>query len=104
MDPRRRKLEGLRRWRQAAVWSPVLGLPLVLYWLLTARPLPAVGLVIAGACFWGLARAVVWSARCPGCERPFREARAGFRHIWDQSQCASCGLSLFELRRGGTVG
>ena len=100
MDPRRRKLEGLHRWRQAALWSPVVWIPLVLYWLLTGRPQPAVGLVIAGACFVGLSRAVVWFAHCPGCNRPFREAEAGFRRVWDQAECAACGLSLFALRRG----
>ena len=100
MDPRRRTFEALHRWRQAALWSPVVWIPLVLYWLLTDRPLLAVGLVIAGASFAGLARGVVWLARCPGCRRPFREAEAGFRRFWDQSECAACGLSLFGLRRG----
>ena len=100
MDPRRAKLEALHRWKQAAIWSPVVWLPLVVFWLLTARTPRAIGLLIAGLVFVGVARFVFWSARCPGCEAPFRGTPAGFRRAWNELACEACGLSLFELRRG----
>ena len=100
MDPRRAKLEMLFRWKQAAIWSPVVWLPLVVFWLLTDRTPMAIGLAIAGLVFVGLARVVVWSARCPGCEALFRGTPAGFRRVWNELACEACGLSLFELRRG----
>ena len=100
MDPRRAKLEQLFRWKQVALWSPVLWLPLVVYWGATARGPRAIGLAIAGGVFIALARFVVANARCPGCETRFRDTPAGFRRIWNDMTCEACGLSLFELRRG----
>lgn len=99
MQPRRR-LEQLRRFRQVAVWAPVVWFPLALYCLLVDRVNVSIGLGLAGIVFSILARAVVWSARCPACDEPFRSSPAGFRQIWDEASCAACGLSLFELRRG----
>ena len=93
-------LEQLRRWRQAAVWAPIFWFPLVIYAQIMGQSLASIGVGLAGLAFWGLARAVVWSARCPSCEAPFRQSPAGFERAWDESSCAACGLSLFELRRG----
>ena len=100
MDPRRAKLEQLFRWKQAASWSPVLWLPLVVYWGLTERAPRAIGLVIAGLVFVAVARFVVGNARCPGCETRFKDTPAGFSRIWNEMACEACGVSLFELRRG----
>ncbi|MBB84138.1 MAG: hypothetical protein CL931_10060 [Deltaproteobacteria bacterium] len=100
MDPKRAKLEQLQRWKQAADWSPLVWLPLVVYWALTARASQAIGLAIAGAVFIAFARFVVGNARCPGCETRFRDMPAGFSRIWNELACEACGLSLFELRRG----
>ena len=100
MDRRLAKLEQLHRWKQAAQWSPVLWLPIAVFWGLTNRGPDAIGLAIAGIVFVGAARLVLWSARCPGCEAPFRETAAGFRRVWNELACDVCGLSLFELRRG----
>ncbi len=100
MDPRQSKLEQLFRWKQAAIWSPVVILPLVVYWGLTERAAQAIGLAIAGGVFVGLARFVVGNARCPGCATRFRDTPAGARRIWNDLTCEACGLSLFELRRG----
>ena len=100
MDRPRAKLEQLFLWRQAANWSPVLWLPLVVFWLLTGRTPTALGLGIAGLAFIAVARLVVWSARCPGCAAAIRSTPGGFRRIWSELACAACGLSLFELRRG----
>ena len=102
MDRRRAKLEQLFLWRQAANWSPVLWLPVGVFWLLTARTPNAIGLAIAGLAFIGVARLVVWAARCPGCGAEFRSIPGGFRRIWGELACNACGLSLFELRRGGS--
>lgn len=84
-----------------AVWAPILWFPLVVYCLLVDRVLEATGLGLAGLVFAGLARGVVWFARCPACEKLFRRSPTGFRRIWDDASCEACGLSLFELRRGG---
>ena len=100
MDARRSKLEQLFRWKQAANWSPLVWLPLVVYWVLTARAAQAIGLGIAGLVFVLVARFVVGNARCPACETRFRDTPAGFSRIWNQMACEACGLSLFELRRG----
>ena len=100
MASERTRLEFLRRWRQAAVWSPVVWLPLVVYWILTDRAPLAIAFFLAGLAFVGIARTVVWLARCPRCEVPFRDTPAGFRRAWDETRCEACGLSLFELRRG----
>ncbi|MEM9174835.1 MAG: hypothetical protein AAGC67_06345 [Myxococcota bacterium] len=94
------KLEQLFRWKQAASWSPVVWLPLVVYWGLTGRAPRAIGLVIAGVAFVGVARFVVGRARCPACQTRFRDVPAGSKRIWNEMTCAACGLSLFELRRG----
>ena len=99
MDRRRAKLEGVRRWRQAAAWSPVAWLPLVVYWLSTERAPLAVAFALAGVAFMLIARCVVWSTRCPQCETRFGATPAGFRRIWNDMVCDACGLSLFELRR-----
>lgn len=100
MDARQAKLERLFRWKQGAIWSPLVWLPLVVYWLLTGRTPLAIGLAIAGLAFVGVARLVVWSARCPACETRFRSSEALFRGVWNELRCEACGLSLFELRRG----
>lgn len=99
MDARARKLESMWRWRQAANWSPVVWLPLVIYWSLTGRTAIGIGLAIAGLAFIGCARAIVGMSRCPGCETRFRDTPAGLRRIWNDLSCEACGLSLFELRR-----
>ena len=59
----------------------------------------AIGIGLAGLAFAGLARVVVWSARCPGCQVPFKQLPSGFRRFWEDATCEACGLSLFELRR-----
>jgi len=100
MDPRQAKLEQLFRWKQIASWSPVVLLPLVVYWGLTGRAAQAIGLAITGGVFFGVARIVVGHARCPACGTRFRDTPAGFRRIWNDLTCEACGLSLFELRRG----
>lgn len=99
MDARQARLERTHRWRQAAVWAPVVWLPLALFWLLTGRAPLAVAIALAGVVFAGIARLVVWAGRCPGCGVPTRSSPAGFRALWDEMRCAACGLSLFELRR-----
>lgn len=96
----RTALEQLRRWRQAAVWAPIVWFPLAIYALIMGRSIWSIGIGLAGLAFAGLARTVVWSARCPACEAPFRTSPERFRSAWDESTCDACGLSLFELRRG----
>lgn len=100
-DPRiEAGFERLHRWKQAASWAPILGVPLVIYWLMTDRVTLSIGLLLAGFTFVALARGVVWMARCPGCETRFRDTPAGFARIWNEAACAACERSYFELRRG----
>ena len=94
------RFEQLRRWRQIAVWAPVLWFPLVVHFFLLGREALAIGIGLAGIAFAGIARGRVWIARCPACDKPFRDSAGGFRLIWDESTCASCEQSLFEMRRG----
>ena len=96
----RATLEQLRRWRQAAVWAPIAWFPLAIYALMTGRSAWSIGIGLSGLIFAGVARAVVWSARCPACAVPFRGSPGAFRRFWDDASCDACGLSLFELRRG----
>ena len=95
-----RKLEGLHRWKLFAIWSPVVWLPLSVYWMLTNRSPLAIGFAIAGVAFFGFARGVIYFSRCPECEKAFRDSPVGFRRIWNELCCDACGISLFELRRG----
>lgn len=100
MDRTRRELEALFRWRQAANWSPVVLLPLVVYWQLTDRTPLAIGAALAGLAFYLFARGRVYLARCPACGERFSATPAGHRRIWEALACDACGVSLFELRRG----
>ena len=100
MDRVRNALESIHRWRQSASWSPVVLLPLVVYWQLTDRTPLAIGAALAGGAFVLFARGWVYFARCPACETRFGSTPAGFRRIWDDLACEACGVSLFELRRG----
>ena len=95
----RARLEQTRRWKQVAIWAPVLWFPLIVYGLSVGRTAAALTLGIAGLIFAGLTRAVVWLGRCPRCAVSYRTTPGGFKRIWDESSCAACGLSLFELRR-----
>jgi hypothetical protein len=96
-----RRLEHLRRWKQAASWAPIFWFPLVVFALSIGAMTTALTLGLAGAAFAGAARIAVWSARCPRCGAAFRARPDGFRRIWDAASCAACGVSLFELRRAG---
>ena len=100
MDAKQAALEGLHRWQQSAQWSPVVLLPLIIYWLFTDRAPLAIGAGIAGASFYAFARARVTRARCPACETRYGSTPAGSDRIWNEMACDACGLSLFELRRG----
>ena len=100
MDRVREGLESIHRWRQAANWTPVVLLPLIVYWHLTDRTPLAIGAVLAGFAFYGFARGWVYFARCPACETRFGDTPAGFRRGWEEIACEACGVSLFELRRG----
>ncbi|MBJ18983.1 MAG: hypothetical protein GY910_06125 [bacterium] len=75
---------------------------MAVYCLLVGRVIEAIALGLAGIVFATLSRFVVWCARCPACERPFRSSPAGFRRIGEEASCEACGLSLFELRRRRT--
>ncbi len=99
MDRLRVVLEGLHRWRQAAVWSPILILPALIWGLSTGRVVLALTGAIGGLVFNGLARARVAMARCPVCGERFGHTPAGYRRIWHDLACATCGRSLFDLRR-----
>lgn len=99
MTRERARLEQMRRWKQVAVWAPVVWFPLIVYGLSVGRTAAALTLGLAGMIFAGLARAVVWFGHCPRCDVPYRERPGGFRRIWDEASCAACGVSLFELRR-----
>ena len=99
MDSKQVRLEAIFRWRQAVNWSPVIWLPLVIYWLLTSRFPLGIGMLIAGFMFIAFARIVVAMSHCPGCETRFRDAPSGLSEMWNEVTCATCGLSLFELRR-----
>lgn len=101
MAEERAKLEQLRRWRQTAVWAPVLWFPGVVYGLLVGEVGLALTLGFAGLVFAVVARGVVWLGRCPRCDAAFKDSPAAFRRIWDESSCQACDVSLFELRRGG---
>jgi hypothetical protein len=100
MTQTRNRFEQLRRWRQVAVWAPVLWFPLLVHFFLLGSEALAIGLGLAGIAFAVFARGRVWIARCPACHEPFRSSEDGFRRIWDESTCGACGLSLFEMRRG----
>ena len=99
MADERGRLEQLRRWRQAAVWAPVVWFPGVVYGLLVGELALAMTLGFAGLVFAGVARGVVWLGHCPRCDASFGDSAAAFRRVWDHSSCAACGVSLFELRR-----
>lgn len=99
----RDRLERVWRWRQASVWAPVLWFPALVAALLCDRTALALAVGFAGILFAGLTRLVVWLGRCPRCAHRYRESSEGFRRVWDAAACASCGLSLFELRRGGPI-
>lgn len=95
----RRGLEQLHRWRQSAAWAPIVWLPAMIYGLSTQRLALAMALGVAGLSFALLARAVVWSQRCPQCGEHFGASDRGFERIWQESGCHACGVSLYELRR-----
>ncbi len=99
MDRLRVLLEGLQRWKQAAVWSPIAILPLVIWSLSTTRTYLAVTGVLAGIVFNGLARARLALARCPICGTRFGSTAEGYRRVWHDLACDMCGRSLFDLRR-----
>lgn len=101
MTHERRRLEQLRRWKQAASWAPIFWFPLLVFALSLGATGTALTLGLAGAAFAAAARFAVWSARCPRCGAAFRARPDGFRRIWDAASCAACGVSLFELRRAG---
>ncbi|MFK7895569.1 MAG: hypothetical protein AB8G23_07015 [Myxococcota bacterium] len=100
MSPEQARLEQFRRWRQAALWAPVLWFPLTVYAMAMQETRVALILGLSGLVFTVLARGVVWLGRCPRCEARFRDVENGFKTIWDAARCLACGLSLFELRRG----
>ena len=100
MTSSRGRFETLWRWRQASVWAPVLWFPVMLFGLLTGRTALALTIGLAGLVFAGLTRAVVWLGRCPDCEKRWSDSSGGFQRFWDKATCPSCGLSLFDLRRG----
>lgn len=97
-DPRAR-FEQFRRWRQSAVWAPVLWFPIAITGFALGRSGLAITLIFAGLVFTGMCCAVVWFGRCPSCEVRFGDSSKAFRRIWDDATCDACGLSLFELRR-----
>ena len=99
MTREQKRLEQLRRWKQAFSWAPVFWFPLLVYALAIGAPATALSLGLAGASFAGAARLAVWSARCPRCSESFRRRPGGFRRVWDESACSACGVSLFDLRR-----
>jgi hypothetical protein len=92
-------LEQLRRWRQAAVWAPVLWFPIILTAFALDELRLAIAGVFAGSLFAAICVAVVWFGRCPQCTARFGDSSETFRHFWDDATCHACGLSLFELRR-----
>ena len=94
--------EGLRRWRQAAVWAPVLWFPAVLTAFALGYQVIAVASAFAGILFAGICAGMVWFGRCPRCESRFGISVNVFRQFWDQASCANCGSSLFELRRASS--
>lgn len=100
----RGRLEQLRRWRQAALWAPVVWFPGLVYGLLVGRFALAMTLGLAGLAFTALARGIVWLARCPRCGERFGASDAAFRRAWDAAGCLACGVSLFALRRGEQAG
>lgn len=102
MTGEQKRLEQLRRWKQAASWAPVFWFPLLVYALSMGATGVALTLGLAGAAFAGAARLAVWSARCPRCSESFRARPDGFRRVWDESACSGCGISLFQLRRART--
>lgn len=103
MTSRRGSFETLWRWRQASVWAPVCWFPAMLFGFLTGHTALALAIGLSGVIFAGLTRAVVWLGRCPGCETRWGDCPGGFQRLWDEAACISCGLSLFDLRRGGRV-
>jgi rRNA maturation endonuclease Nob1 len=74
-------------------------LPLMIYGLSTQRLALAMTLGLSGFLFALLARAVVWSRRCPECGEHFGASSSTFDEIWEASGCRACGVSLFQLRR-----
>ena len=99
MKRERVRLEQVRRWRQAAVWAPVVWFPLLVYGLSVGRTAIALTLGFAGLVFAGVSASIVWLSRCPRCGARYGDRSGGFRRIWDDATCEACGLSLFELRR-----
>lgn len=100
MQSEQARLEQFRRWKQAALWAPVLWFPLVVYSIAMRESRAALVLGLAGLVFAVLARGVVWLGRCPRCACQFRATTKAYEAIWDASRCLACGLSLFEMRRG----
>ncbi len=99
MDRLRVLLEGLQRWKQAAVWSPIAILPLVIWSLSTTRTYLAVTGVLAGIVFNGLARARLALARCRCCVTGWVSPAEGTRRFGPSRGCDWGGRSLFDLRR-----
>lgn len=99
MIAHRPQLEQIRRWRQAAVWAPVLWFPVILTAFALGELRLAIAGVFAGLLFAATCVAVVWFGRCPRCIVRFGDSSESFRRFWDDATCHACGLSLFELRR-----
>jgi hypothetical protein len=102
MTPQRARLEQIRRWRQAAVWAPVLWFPIILTAFALGELRLAIAGLLAGLLFAGMCVAVVWFARRPRCSARFGDSSVTFRRFWDDATCHGCELSLFELRRGNS--
>jgi hypothetical protein len=101
MDRLRVVLEGLHRWHQAAVWSPILILPMAFWGLATGRIDLALTVAIGGVVFNGLVRARLAFARCPACGVRFGHSAERYRRLWRDLACDRCDRSLFDLRRAG---
>ena len=103
MADERAGFEHFRRWRQAAVWAPVLWFSLAITGFALGWSGLAIVLILSGLVFTGMCCAVVWFGRCPSCNARFGESTRAFRRFWDDATCDACALSLFELRRRGST-
>jgi hypothetical protein len=87
--------------RRTQAWAPIVWFPIAIALVAASGFVPAVGVGLAGITFGGMLRAWLRAARCPRCSARFGDSVEGFTALMDESRCASCGLSLFELRRSG---